>query len=563
MAWTNPPCGDALRLESMNARIALLPAIALAVGLIVASTSRGAGIGAAGGAGNAGSRGDSNGSSTSSSSSSVGSVSIGGGGGGGAFSPSSGGSVSIPHSSGGFVSPGSSAPTGGGSNFSRGSVPSAPVNPPTAVGRPSVATRVEPPAGVRSGSVINRPFSVPGQPGVGISSVPRTGISAVPQPAGAARNRIENFVGIRSGISTIPAGSTTTAPLSVGSVQKVTGSPPRPDLRSDWAVRSLNRSPQWQQRVANRNNAWNDWQQKNQGRLDSFEKTRDQRWAALQINPQNQSPARLQSRAGWPQQREARWNFRADRANEIRSHVRDFCDGFFDDRWWGRCPWAFGFGFNGFGHFPRNPWWWWSRANWAGVSSFVAGCPGVPFYSDYGQNVVYDGDNVYVDGQPTPAAQYTEPMTDLAVNAAQPPPPTPPVEGQPAEWMPLGVFALAQEEKGDPLLFLQLSVSRQGAISGAYTSALTEDQRPVAGVVDRASERVVFRIGANTDTIFETTLANLTQDVSPVAVHFGNSRTQTWLLVRMPEPAPEGKTEEISDVSPEPPPLNPPAASTP
>ena len=159
-----------------------------------------------------------------------------------------------------------------------------------------------------------------------------------------------------------------------------------------------------------------------------------------------------------------------------------------------------------------------------------------------------------MDNQPIPAAQYTQPMIELAVNVEQPPPPLPPAAragAQPAaapaeEWMPLGVFALAQEEKGDPVMFFQISVNRAGVISGAYTSTITDDQRPIAGQVDKASQRVAWRIGENKETIFVTSLANLTQDVSPVAIHFGK-RTQTWLLVRMPEPAPAGQPQKLPE----------------
>lgn len=170
-------------------------------------------------------------------------------------------------------------------------------------------------------------------------------------------------------------------------------------------------------------------------------------------------------------------------------------------------------------------------------------------------NVIYEGQTVYVDNQPVPAAQYTQPMVNLAVNVEQPPPPTPPAQGQTAEWMPLGVFALAQEEKGDPILFFQLSVNRAGVISGAYTSTITGDDRPVAGQVDKATQRVAWRIGENKETIFVTSLANLTQDVSPLAIHFGTTRTQTWLLVRMPEPAPAGQPQKLPEAPKTPPPL--------
>jgi hypothetical protein len=124
--------------------------------------------------------------------------------------------------------------------------------------------------------------------------------------------------------------------------------------------------------------------------------------------------------------------------------------------------------------------------------------------------------------------------------------------------MPLGVFALAQEERGDPAMFFQLSINQQGIISGAFQSTITNDARLVAGQLDKTSQRAIWRIGDNTETVFETTLGNLTQDVSPVAVHFGNSRTQTWLLVRMPEPAPAGQPQKLPEAPKSPPPLQSP-----
>jgi hypothetical protein len=121
--------------------------------------------------------------------------------------------------------------------------------------------------------------------------------------------------------------------------------------------------------------------------------------------------------------------------------------------------------------------------------------------------------------------------------------------------MPLGVFALAQEQRGDPVMFFQLSVNREGVISGAFQSTLSNDSKQVAGKVDKASQRVSWRIGDNGKTIYETTLANLTQEVSAVVVHFDTNRTQTWLLVRMPEPAPAGQEQKLPQAPKSPPPL--------
>jgi hypothetical protein len=117
-----------------------------------------------------------------------------------------------------------------------------------------------------------------------------------------------------------------------------------------------------------------------------------------------------------------------------------------------------------------------------------------------------------------------------------------------------------QEKKGDPTMFFQISVNRAGVISGAYTSVITGDQRPIAGQVDKTTQRVAWRIGENTGTLFETSLANLTQDVSPVAIHFGKTHTQVWLLVRMPEPAPGDQSQQLPAAPKTPPPLGNPRA---
>ena len=165
--------------------------------------------------------------------------------------------------------------------------------------------------------------------------------------------------------------------------------------------------------------------------------------------------------------------------------------------------------------------------------------PSDPYYADYGANVVYDGDNVYVDNQPVPAEQYEKPILEAAANVEQPPSPLPPTDpNQSAEWMPLGVFALAQEDKGDPVMFFQLSINRAGIISGAFQSTITNDTRPVAGQVDKASQRAAWRVDDNTETIFETTLGNLTQDVSPIAVTLGTRELKRgcWSACRSQRP---------------------------
>jgi hypothetical protein len=86
------------------------------------------------------------------------------------------------------------------------------------------------------------------------------------------------------------------------------------------------------------------------------------------------------------------------------------------------------------------------------------------------------------------------------------------------------------------VMFFQISVNRAGVISGGYQSILTDEALPIAGRVDKTSQRVAWRIGDKTGTIFESSLANLTQDVSPVLVHFGEERAQTGCLFACQSP---------------------------
>jgi len=411
----------------------------------------------------------------------------------------------------------------------------------------------------------NRPSQLPSKPGAGIAD--RPGAKPGQRPS---TGDVGNFLGIAGGVAAGSAlgGAIANRPSTLPAERPGMGNRPgagerpvRPEQRPDWSERSQGRNEQWNQRVDNRNDAWNQRADNRQQARNDFQQNRDQRWSNLDSAREDRQNWRDQNREDWQKHREDLWSYRGDRANEIWDNTRDFYDNVFDDRWWGACGWGIGWA----GNYPANPWWWWRPAVWGTVATFVDAVTPDPIYIDYGMNVIYEGQTVYVDNQPVPAAQYTQPMIDLAVNAEQPPPPLPPAPtpaqgAQPAaapaaEWMPLGVFALAQEEKGDPIMFFQLSVNRAGVISGGYTSTLTNDQRPVAGQVDKASQRVAWRIGDNTQTVFVTSLANLTQDVSPLAVHFGTTRTQTWLLVRMPEPAPAGQPQKLPEGKIAPPPL--------
>jgi hypothetical protein len=343
-------------------------------------------------------------------------------------------------------------------------------------------------------------------------------------------------------------------------VQRPEQLPARPEQRPNWADRSQNRGEEWHQRVDNRHDSWNNWQQQSQQRRDNFQNNRTQRWDHLQSARNDRQNWRDQNREDWQQHRHDMWDYRFDRADEVWDKTRDFYDDVFDDRWWGRCGWAGGY--LGFGHIPVNPWWWWRPCAWGTLSSWIYPVAPAPVYVDYGVNVIYEGETVYVDNQPYPDSEYSQPIMDTAATMEQAPPPAPPAEGKPEEWLPLGVFALVQEERGDPNMFFQISVNKEGVLTGGYQNTISGDQRPITGQVDKKTQIAAWRIGDNRSTLCTTNLANFTQDVTTVTLHYtGNgTRTETWLLVRMREPAPEGESAKIPEVTRTPPPIKPPVA---
>jgi hypothetical protein len=157
---------------------------------------------------------------------------------------------------------------------------------------------------------------------------------------------------------------------------------------------------------------------------------------------------------------------------------------------------------------------------------------------------VDDGQFVYYDGAPIGStAECADRAVRLAYSKDPPPPPTPPGENQTGDWKPLGVWALTQEEKGDAFMFLQLSVNKAGAISGAYANVLSGEKEPVVGQIDKATQRAAFHIGntqgtgnTNQQTVIEAGAYKLTQDVASCFVRFGAGQAQTWLMVRLPAP---------------------------
>jgi hypothetical protein len=208
----------------------------------------------------------------------------------------------------------------------------------------------------------------------------------------------------------------------------------------------------------------------------------------------------------------------------VRSGFRNYSA--FTPAWYGRYPgawraarWAVGTA--------------WATATWAAVSSYC-NYPAAPSYYDYGTNVVYEGDTVYMDGEPANSAeQYAQQAIQISEAGRKALP------AEKEEWQPLGVFALVRGEETASDKIFQLAVNKAGVIRGNYYDAFADSTLPVYGSVDREVQRAAWSIGEKKEVVFEAGIANLTQAEAPVLVHYGKDNTQQFTLVRIEKPQEE------------------------
>ncbi|WP_145087766.1 hypothetical protein [Anatilimnocola aggregata] len=173
----------------------------------------------------------------------------------------------------------------------------------------------------------------------------------------------------------------------------------------------------------------------------------------------------------------------------------------------------------------------WTAASWNSAADYCGCATTQPVYYDYGNNVTYQDNNVYVNGQSAGStADYYNQAAALATTGAEA------ASSPDADWLPLGVFALTKSGQTKSDVSIQLAVNKAGVIRGNYTDTVTNKSQQVQGSVDKESQRVAFTVGDNTTNVIETGIYNLTKDEAPVLIHFGQDRTEQWLLVRLQKP---------------------------
>jgi hypothetical protein len=220
------------------------------------------------------------------------------------------------------------------------------------------------------------------------------------------------------------------------------------------------------------------------------------------------------------------------RAENVRNNYR-YRD-VFDRNWWANHNDAWGYGYGGWGY----GWGWaWDPTDWDDLAGWW-GLPvnNAPTDYDYGNNIMYENNMVYYGTQPVESATtYYDQAYSLAASA-----PISAAESNiqqlPKNWKPLGVFSLVQGGQSSTTTMFQLAVDKEGAIKGNYYNALTGDNKPVTGAIDKKSMRAAWMVANNKTVVYETGLANLLEPQCSILVHFGKDNTEQWTLVRLDKP---------------------------
>lgn len=166
-----------------------------------------------------------------------------------------------------------------------------------------------------------------------------------------------------------------------------------------------------------------------------------------------------------------------------------------------------------------------SVANYCGVSAAAS-----PDY-DYGSSVVFQGDNVYMNGQPAGTTQQFAEQASTIASQGQTAD-APPTD----DWKPLGIFALVQGDDKTSNYIFQLAVNKAGVIRGNYYDGLMDTNTEVYGSVDKTTQRAAWTIGKKKDRVFEAGVYNLSQPECPCLLHVGSESTTQMMLVRMKQP---------------------------
>lgn len=200
-----------------------------------------------------------------------------------------------------------------------------------------------------------------------------------------------------------------------------------------------------------------------------------------------------------------------------------------------------------YGHHP-NAWWAgyaagvWTGATWGALNGWFGA--DWPIYGyNYGNDITYVDNNVCLYGQPIATADdYYQSAANLVQTGADAqvqsqPPPSSDAAAAPnpkaADWLPLGVYEALQPGEKSSKMMMQLAVNKAGIIRGNYFNTGDDNSQLIEGSINKKTARAAWCVADKKNVVFDTGLYNLTQDESPVLVHFGKDKQEQWTLVRL------------------------------
>jgi hypothetical protein len=174
----------------------------------------------------------------------------------------------------------------------------------------------------------------------------------------------------------------------------------------------------------------------------------------------------------------------------------------------------------------------WNAASWDSCSSTCGYEESTPPYNyDYGDNVTYQDGNVYFGDQSAGTEQQYAEQASVLADAG--------VQAKPAadeKWEPLGVFAMVKGDETTSNDMFQLAINKDGIVRGNYYNAVSDSATPVAGSLDKKTQRVAWTIGDKKFPVYEAGLFNLTKEETTMLAHMDKDKTEQYRLFRIEQP---------------------------
>lgn len=99
-----------------------------------------------------------------------------------------------------------------------------------------------------------------------------------------------------------------------------------------------------------------------------------------------------------------------------------------------------------------------------------------------------------------------------------------------AQFLTLGVYTIAPAGEPNATATINLAVTKGGILRGTYCDLKSDQDFSIQGAVDKQTGRVAWTVGPAGREVFETSLADLTQQSGPLAIHGIDGETSEWTI---------------------------------